>query len=153
MRLGPRKQRKGDARLLPARQRGDRLQRAAECRRHELGVGRRTLERRFLADLGQTPLKVYLDSGDSGYASDCGCSGSAIVGTDGGSGAAPVLIEGSSALSISLVYFAGQSTASVQLIPDSEPVPAPAHTTDVPRVPPSQIECFPPRSGKLREPT
>jgi len=27
----------------------------------ELGVGRRTLERRFLADLGQTPLKVYLD--------------------------------------------------------------------------------------------
>ena len=26
-----------------------------------LGVGRRTLERRFLADLGQTPLKVYLD--------------------------------------------------------------------------------------------
>ena len=56
----------------------------------------------------------------------CGCSGSAIVGTDGGSGAAPVLIEGSSALSISLVYFAGQSTASVRLIPDSEPVPAPA---------------------------
>ncbi|WP_417742579.1 GlxA family transcriptional regulator [Salipiger sp.] len=27
----------------------------------ELDVGRRTLERRFLADLGQTPLKVYLD--------------------------------------------------------------------------------------------
>ncbi|MCA0961582.1 GlxA family transcriptional regulator [Salipiger bermudensis] len=27
----------------------------------ELGVGRRTLERRFLADLAQTPLKVYLD--------------------------------------------------------------------------------------------
>ncbi|MBY6004152.1 GlxA family transcriptional regulator [Salipiger bermudensis] len=27
----------------------------------EMQVGRRTLERRFLADLGQTPLKVYLD--------------------------------------------------------------------------------------------
>ena len=32
-------------------------------------------------------------------------------------------------------------------------VDAPAQMNPVPRVPPSQIECFPPRSGKLFEPT
>ena len=44
----------------------------------------------------------------------CGCTGHAIIGTDGGGGNDPVLLEDSTAaLSISLVYFAGQCEASV----------------------------------------
>lgn len=54
----------------------------------------------------------------------CGCTGHAIIGTDGGASKKPVLLEdGDPALSVSLVYFAGQCEARVSYIKDRAPVP------------------------------
>ena len=53
----------------------------------------------------------------------CGCTGHAIVGTDGGAAKDPVLLEDSTAaLSISLVYFAGQCEAAVTYLSDDTAV-------------------------------
>ena len=55
----------------------------------------------------------------------CGCTGHAIIGTDGGAGKGPVLLEdGDAALSISLVYFAGQCKASVSYFAPQASLPA-----------------------------